>query len=184
MNSIKELLEDYPVIAAVKDDKFAQALSSPVHVVFYLSADLLTVEERIGAAHAAGKKLLIHLDLAEGIGKDQSGLAFLKKCKADGVISTRAQLVRLSREQGLFTVQRFFALDSQGVQSIDGILENCRPNMIEIMPGVVHKVTERLNKKGHAVIAGGLIETKADVTAALNAGAIAISTGKAELWSV
>ncbi|MCQ2448652.1 MAG: glycerol-3-phosphate responsive antiterminator [Clostridia bacterium] len=184
MNVITESLKDYPIIAAVKDDKFAAALTSPANVVFYLSADLLTVQERIRAAHDAGKLLLVHLDLAEGIGKDASGVKFLKQCGVDGIISTRANLIRAARESGLFAVQRFFALDSQGVQSIDGILENCRPNMIEVMPGVVYKVIERLNRKGHSVIAGGLLETKTDVTDALKAGAFAISTGKTDLWSV
>ncbi|MFQ8953550.1 MAG: glycerol-3-phosphate responsive antiterminator [Oscillospiraceae bacterium] len=33
------------------------------------------------------------------------------------------------------------------------------------------------------VIAGGLIETKQEVTAALSANAIAVSTGKKELWN-
>jgi glycerol uptake operon antiterminator len=34
------------------------------------------------------------------------------------------------------------------------------------------------------VIAGGLVETKAEVTAALKAGAMAVSTGKPALWSM
>ncbi len=184
MKKIFASLQDYPVIAAVKDDKFAQALSSPVHVVFYLNADLLTVAEHIRTAHQAGKSVLVHLDLAEGIGKDASGVRFLRQCDVDGIISTRANLIRLAHEQDLFTVQRFFALDSLGVQSIDSILENCRPDMIEIMPGVVYRVIERLSRKGHSVIAGGLVETKSDVTDALTAGACAVSTGKTALWSV
>lgn len=32
------------------------------------------------------------------------------------------------------------------------------------------------------VIAGGLIQSKAEVTDALNCGAIAVSTGQAQLW--
>ena len=184
METVVQALSEYPVIAAVKDDTFLQAMSSPVGVVFYLSADLLTVKEKIAAAHEAGKLLLVHLDLAVGIGRDESGLKYLKNCGVDGIISTRANLIRMSKDLELFTVQRFFALDSQGVQSIDGILENSRPAMIEIMPSAVHKVIERLCRKGNSVIAGGLIETKTDVTDALKAGAFAISTGKPELWDI
>ncbi len=184
MKSIFETLSDYPIISAVKDDKFLSAVSSPANVIFYLSADLMTVEEKIETAHNAQKLILVHLDLADGIGKDKSGLHFLKESGVDGIISTRANLIRIAREQGLFTVQRFFALDSQGVQSIDGILENSKPDMIEIMPGVVPRIIERLCKKDNSVIAGGLIETKTDVTDALKAGAFAISTGKPELWNI
>lgn len=184
MNTVSKVLDEYPIIAAVKDDKFSQAIVSPAGVIFYLSADLLSVKERTVQAHQSGKLILVHLDLAIGIGKDESGLKYLKQCGIDGVISTRANLIRTAKEQGLFTVQRFFALDSQGVAGIDGILENSRPDMIEIMPGVVTRVIERLSHKGNSVIAGGLIETKSDITEALKAGAFAISTGKAELWSV
>lgn len=184
MGAVIDALSEYPIIAAVKDEKFLQAVSSPVGVIFYLSADLLTVKECIDKAHKAGKLLLVHLDLADGIGKDESGLKYLKQCGVDGIISTRANLIRIAKELGFFTVQRFFALDSQGVQSIDGILENSKPDMLEIMPGVVHKVIERLYRKGNSVIAGGLIETKTDVTDALKAGAFAISTGKPELWNI
>lgn len=182
METIFDALADNPIVASFKGGNLSQALSSPVKVIFNLNADLLTVKEHIDMAHDADKFMLVHLDLANGIGKDESGLKYLKQCGVDGIISTRAGLIRTAKEQGLFTVQRFFALDSQGVQSISGILENSKPDMIEIMPGVVHKVIERLCNKGYSVIAGGLIEKKQDITDALKAGAFAISTGKQELW--
>ena len=37
---------------------------------------------------------------------------------------------------------------------------------------------------GFAVIIGGLIETKQEITNAIRSGAVAVSTGKAELWSM
>lgn len=59
-------LEQNPVIAAIGDDKWEAALVSPVKVLFYLSADILTVKQRIDRAHEAGKLVLIHVDTAEG----------------------------------------------------------------------------------------------------------------------
>ena len=55
---------------------------------------------------------------------------------------------------------------------------------MEIMPGVIPKVIERLAKGKIPVIAGGLIETKAEITTALGSGATAISTGRPELWEL
>ena len=63
-------MECNPVIAAVRDDKWDAALASPADVLFYLSAELMSIEKRIAQAHDAGKALFIHMDLAEGIGKD------------------------------------------------------------------------------------------------------------------
>ena len=60
-----ECLEDNPVIAAISDDKWDDALKSPVQVLFYLSANLLTVKDKIQQAHDADKIVMVHIDLAE-----------------------------------------------------------------------------------------------------------------------
>lgn len=182
MSEIIACLEQNPVIAAISDDKWQKALESPVQVIFYMSADLLTIEERVKQAHAAGKYVMVHLDLASGIGKDRTGIRYLAKCGADGVISTKGQLIRWAKEQGLFTIQRFFAVDSSGAESIGEMFRNTNPHLMEIMPGVVTKVIKHYTDSGMPVIAGGLIQTKSEVTDALSAGATAVSTGKPELW--
>ena len=182
MHKIISCLEENPVVAAIGDSKWEQALESPAQMIFYLSANLLTVEEKVRQAHGAGKYVMVHLDLAEGIGRDRSGIQFLAQCGVDGIISTKAQLIRLAKEQGLITVQRFFALDSKGMESIEEMLRSTNPHLMEIMPGVIGKAIRRFRKSGIAVIAGGLIETKQEVTDALGAGATAVSTGQKELW--
>lgn len=177
-------LECNPVIAAVTDEKWQAALESPAQVIFYLSANLLTVKEQVEEAHRAGKYVMVHMDLAEGIGKDRAGMRYLAQCGVDGVISTKAQQIRYAKEQGLITIQRFFALDSKGMESIEEMLRNTNPHLMEIMPGVIGKAILRFRKSGIPVIAGGLIETKQEVTVALGAGATAVSTGQQKLWYI
>ncbi len=181
-NELIECMERAPVIAAVRQEQWAAVLESPVEVIFHLRANIMTVQKCIEDAHARDKKILIHIDLAEGIGKDKSGIEYLVKCGVDGIISTRAQLIRIARDMGIPAVQRFFALDSQGLDSISDMLENYPPDLIEIMPGALTKVIERFSNGSIPVIAGGLIENKAEVTGAINSGAAAVSTGKKELW--
>ena len=181
---LQDRLDGCPIIAAIRDDRWEAALSSPAEVLFYLECNLMTVEQRIRQAHDAGKSVFIHVDLSEGIGKDRTGLAYLANCGADGIISTKAQLIRTAKDLGLLTVQRFFALDSQGMGSVLEMLKNTNPHVMEIMPGVIPKVIERLAKGKIPVIAGGLIETKAEITTALRSGATAISTGRPELWEL
>ena len=184
MSNIIACLECNPVIAAIADDKWQQALKSPAQVVFYMSANLLTIAEKIQQAHAAGKYIFVHLDLAEGIGKDRTGIRFLVQRGVDGILTTKGQLIRHVREQGLFAVQRFFAVDSAGTEGIGDVFRSTNPNLIEIMPGVVTKVIRTCADSGIPVIAGGLLQTKAEVTEALGAGATAISTGNPELWYI
>ena len=175
-------LECNPVIAAVQDDKWEEALKSPVQIIFHLSANILRIEQTVQQAHDAGKYIFIHLDLAEGIGRDRSGINFLARHGVDGIVSTKGQLIRYAKEQGLVTVQRFFALDSKGMESIEEMLKNTNPHLMEIMPGVIGKAITKFSSGPIPVIAGGLIQTKQEVTDALGCGATAISTGKDALW--
>ena len=184
MQKIFESFRTHPVIAAVGEDKWEAALQSPVSVIFYMSANLLTIRQRVQQAHQAGKYIMIHLDLAEGIGKDRTGIRFLAGCGVDGILSTKGQLIRFAREQQLFTVQRFFAVDSSGADSIGELMRNATPHILEIMPGVVTKVIRRYSEGGVPVIAGGLIQTAQEVQEALAAGAKAVSTGAPMLWKL
>ncbi len=181
---LRERLECFPIIAAIRDDRFQAALASPAEILFYLSADLLTVRERIRQAHQADKVIFVHLDLAEGLGRDRSGLAYLANAGVDGIISTKGPIIRMARELGLLTVHRFFALDSQGMDSLQEMLHTTAADFMEIMPGVIPKILRRFSSGHIPVIAGGLIETKQEITAALGSGALAISTGCPKLWDV
>lgn len=176
------MLEDFPVIAAVQENKFQAALESPVDVIFCLEPHLLSIRERAEQAHQVGKLLFVHLAMAVGIGQDREGLRYLAQCGVDGIISTKGHIIRMAKEQGFLTVQRFFALDSQGVSMIEDTLKTNVPHFIEIMPGLIPKLIKRFSGGPIPVIAGGLIETRQEVTAALGSGALAISTGCKELW--
>ena len=182
LSEIIDCLEQNPVIAAIRDDGWEAALASPAQVLFYLSADLLTVRQRIIQAHTVQKYILVHMDLAEGIGKDRTGVRFLAQCGVDGIISTRAQVIRFAKEQDLLAVQRFFALDTKGMESIDDMLRTSCPHLMEIMPGVIGKAIRRFSSGSIPVIAGGLVQTKGEVTEALGCGATAVSTGERSLW--
>ncbi len=184
LQEIKDCFERSPVIAAVQNNQLEQALASPVEIIFDLKASLLGIQESIKKVHSAGKKIFVHIDLADGIGKDKIGVEYLANLGVDGIISTRAQLIRYANEVGLVTVQRFFALDRKGVESMHDMLESANPDLIEIMPGIASKIINRFVQNGIPIIAGGLIETKQEVTEALKNGAEAISTGKKELWYI
>ena len=172
------------IIAAVRNgDELMCAVESGVGMIFHLSPDIMSLEGDVDKVHSAGKKIFIHIDLAEGIGKDKLGLEYSKRCGVDGIISTRNNMIRFARESGLFTVQRFFIVDSHSIDTTVESLKMSKPDMIEIMPGVAPKIIRQIKEKINiTVIAGGLIETKNEVSEALNNGANAISTGKVELW--
>ena len=62
-------------------------------------------------------------------------------------------------------------------------LEHTRPDVIEILPGVMPKILRRITGFTRIpVIAGGLISDKEDILAALDAGAAAISATDPQIW--
>ena len=174
-----------PVIAAVRTkEELLKAFSSEAEVIFYLTADIMTLASEVKAAHDAGKKLFVHIDLAEGIGKDKCGLLYAKSLGIDGVISTRVNIIKMARELGLVTVQRFFIVDSRSVDTTVEAIKASKPDMVEVMPGVITKIISRLcTEVDMPVIAGGLIEEKSEIISALRHGAAAVSVGKCKLWN-
>ena len=182
---MNELFKEKKIIAATRtDEEFALALLSDTEIIFDLCADILTLTKKIKSAHDACKRLFIHIDLAEGIGRDKSGIMLLKKMGIDGIISTKVNLIKLARETGLCTVQRFFIVDSKSVHTTVESVRSSRPDMIEIMPATVGKVISRLSRDlPIPIIAGGLIERADEAKNAIECGAAAVSTGQTSLWN-
>lgn len=172
------------IIAAVRtDEDFEAVLSSDLEKIFMLDSNILTVEFIIKKAHEAGKKVFIHIDFAEGIGKDKYGLMFLKQCGVDGIISTRTNIIKLAKEVGLYSVQRFFIVDSHSVKTTVESVRVSKADMIEVMPCTVTKVIARLKQTlDMPIIAGGLIESYDDINAALENGAGFVSTSDKAFW--
>lgn len=181
-----DLLEQSPVLPAVKDeDALPRALRCESRVVFLLGGDLLSIRRWIGLTHEAGKQAAVHLDLVGGLAPREVAVDWLQQQGADGIISTRPHLIRRGRELGLLTVLRVFAIDSKAVGNLQKETEMVTPDVIEILPGTLPRVIERLSKKIPVpLIAGGLMTDKSDIVSALQAGALCASTSDEELWEV
>jgi glycerol uptake operon antiterminator len=178
-------LQRRPIIAAVRDeDSLRVALEGPSTVLFLLSATLLNIEQIVHRIRREERAVFVHLDLVEGLSKDQHGVHWLaEKARPTGVISTRGSLLNAARSMSMATVQRVFLLDSQSVRTGLESVHSTRPDVVEvlpgILPGVIAEVAGRLQKP---VIAGGMITTIEACCAALRAGAHAVSTSDQRLW--
>ncbi len=180
-------LQRNPVVAAVSDlSRLGAVIRSPSEVVFLLRGSILTLPEAVQEVQAAGKAVFLHLDLIEGFSRDSVALEYIKQeIRPEGVITTRANLVKQAAAAGLEAVQRVFMLDSLSLETAIKSLKATRPHAVELLPGIVPRVVERVGRETRLpVIAGGLIESKEDVIAALKAGALGISTTKEDLWYI
>lgn len=182
-----DLLAEGPVIAAVKDDQgLTAALESDVSVIFLLASDILTVGDMAARAHRVGKRVFVHLDLVDGLATREIAADFIaRNTAADGIISTKDSLIKRGRDLGLVSVRRVFLLDSMALTSIERHLSQDSSDLIEVLPGLMPKIIRRLTAVvSKPIIAGGLISDKEDVTGALSAGAIAVSTTNPAVWNM
>ena len=180
-----ELLAAGPVIAAVKDEEgLAQALESDVSVLFLLYGDILTIRDTAERVREAGKRVFVHLDLIDGLAAREISADFVaRSTSADGVISTKAALTRRARELGLVAIQRIFLLDSMALKNVERHFSRESADLVEVLPGLMPKIIRRLcGTTGRPTIASGLHTDKEDVTGALGAGAVAVSSTNPAVW--
>lgn len=174
------------IIPAVKDPAaLTRTLELEQQVIFLLCGDICQISAMIDTLHRAGKYAVVHADLIGGLGSKEVAADFLRSCGADGVISTRPQIVKRGGELGMFTVLRFFVLDSLSLRSVEKSAAAVGPDVVEILPGIMPRIIRRLTKSlPMPLLCGGLIEEKSDVLEALGAGALAISSTREEVWTL
>lgn len=179
------LLRQTPVIPAVKTrESLAKSLSRGGMIVFILFGDVMDISGIVSRVRDAGKLAFVHADLVEGLASRDIAVDFIaKNARADGVISTKPNLIRRAKALELLTVQRFFVLDSLSLQGIGKHFPLENADAVEILPGAMPKVVAKIASISSVpVIAGGLINDREDASAALAAGAVAVSTSNTELW--
>lgn len=175
-----------PVIAAVKDDEGVEAcIKNDIRVVFVLYGEVGTICDIVDRLKEAEKTVLVHMDLINGLAVREESVRFIKRyTKADGIISTKPDLIKCAKELGLSTVFRVFVIDSK---ALEGMRHHGTEyaDLIEILPGIMPRIVRRVVSHTKVpVIAGGLISEKEDVIQALDAGAIAISTTNKSVWEM
>jgi len=187
LSDIISRIYENPIIAALRrEEDLPDALKSNVNVIFILHADIFNINHLVDSIKSAGKRALIHIDFLEGLGRDDKALDYIVEVvKPDGIISTRNTQIKHAMDKGIFTIQRFFLVDSMSFDTTIKSLHSLKPDMIEILPGVMPSVVKRIaSHVSLPIIVGGLIDSKEDIISALNAGAIGTSVGKKELWEL
>ena len=187
MNQIfYDTIMENPVIAAVKDeDGVLNCMQKDINVVFVLFGELTTISDIVDRLKAAGKIVIVHLDLIGGLAVREESVRFIKQyTKADGIISTKPDMIKYAKELGLYTIFRIFVIDSKAFNAISHHAISSA-DLIEILPGIMPRIIQKFSQKTHVpIIAGGLISEKEDVINALDAGAIAISSTNQQVWNM
>ncbi len=183
---LKELIAAEKVIMAVRDEKsLAAAINSDKSVVFLLRSNIITAPEVVRKCRKAGKVVFIHLDLMEGIGKDETALKFIAdEVRPDGVITTKPQICSAATSAGLKVVFRVFLVDSQSLETANKTAARLKPTAVEVMPALMPSVISKMSENIPVLIAGGMVSREEEVRQALGSGALAVSTSAENLWKM
>lgn len=181
----REAIEDSPVIAAVNSfDSLQKALTCDSRIIFILFGDICNIADIVDRIKASGKIAMVHIDLITGLAPKEIAVDFIHQCtKADGIISTKPALIKYASKLSLYTVLRFFVIDSLAYSSIEKQLQNVKPDVVELLPALMPRILTRICKNIKIpVITGGLISDKEDVISMLSAGAVCVSSTSQNTW--
>ena len=174
------LLRQNPVIAAVKDNASPQlAIDSECQFISVLYGNICTISNIVKRLRTPGNMLLFMLICWKARQIKKSLFSFWKLVteEADGIISTKASMLKAARAEGfsvfiacLLLIQfRFTTLISKLRNRIRIVLGSCRA----VCPKCWSWVTEKIRQP---LIAGGLVCDEEDARNAINAGVVALST--------
>ena len=186
MSKFVNLLNGRPVIPGIKRaEDLEAAMQSSCSVVFLLYGNLMNIEENIRKLKLAGKTVFVNIDLIDGFSGKQSVLDYMRaRTQADGIVSSKATLLRYARSIGFLTILRIFAIDSQSYDNIPKQLELSRANALNIVPGWAKLVAWASQDVDLPIIAAGLICDEEDGRKCLRAGAAAICSTNRAVWEM
>lgn len=181
-------IESNPIIAAVKDmDGLHKAVKiDSIRIIFILFGDVCNIVQIVDEIKENNKVAMVHIDLIVGLSAKDISVDFIKKnTKADEIITTKPNLIKRAKELSLYTVLRFFLIDSMALENVFKSQNNVNPDIIEILPGVMPKIIKRISKQIKCpLIAGGLITDKEDIMDALSSGAVCVSSTNQDTWKM
>ncbi|KIL50556.1 hypothetical protein KP77_19310 [Jeotgalibacillus alimentarius] len=172
-----------PAIHSMKD--FDKMLKYSFEYGVFLDLHVGMLKSVFAYANQHDKKMFLHMDLIQGLSNDEYAAEYIcQTVKPYGIISTRKNVIKRARELNVKAIQRTFVIDSNAFKRSVEQIRHSDPDYIELLPGVIPKMIERLKEEtGKPIIAGGLIDHHDEVFSALDAGASAITTSSKELWS-
>ncbi|MDM8239561.1 glycerol-3-phosphate responsive antiterminator [Pseudoflavonifractor phocaeensis] len=184
-DSLLRCFEDNPVILGMTSwDEFPLVKENESEIVFTLFGTVSNICQIVQDLKKAGKIVFVNVDMVDGLASKNSVVDFIKQSMADGIVSSKPHLLRYARENGLFTIHRFFILDSTSWRSIGKQLEISKADIINITPGWTKVISWTAELYDTPIISSGLVCDKTTAIDNLKAGAISICTTNHDVWKL
>ncbi|UVI32894.1 glycerol-3-phosphate responsive antiterminator [Paenibacillus spongiae] len=180
-------LEAHRMIASIKEPKHIEIALAHRHRlsgVFLLTGHIGVVKGYVDVFKEHQLPVFLHLEKIGGLSTDFYGLDYLAKAiKPTGIITTKTNVVKTAMKMGLLTIQRFFLIDTEGLENISKSLCQVEPDIVEVMPARIPEMLRMVKAfTPLPILTGGLLFEQGQAIECLNNGAVAVTTSKPELW--
>lgn len=171
-----------PAITNIKDLEYFLTLDHDTCVV--MSIHVSMIQRVVDRCKARDKKVWLHLDLIPGLSSDEYGAEFaIQSFNVDGIVSTKAPAIKAAKKKKVTAIYRVFLIDTASMNRSLARIEELKPDYIEFLPALAHKILPLIQKRIDVpVIGGGLIQTKQDMQECFDSGMVAVTVSKTNLW--
>ena len=185
--SLVDVLSQYQIIPVIDDrTRFQAALVVSAHnAVVIRHCDLFEIKPLCQQSSHQGYQLYINTDHMNGIYPDVVGLQHLiDEFSISGIISTNPKVLALGKTLGLETIFHIFVADITGLASAIDLADPTSIDLFDVSPVlVVPSIASLLaTMLPRPFIASGLISTRRQVQAVIEAGALGVAVSQPELW--
>jgi len=179
-------IENNPIMLGITNtDEFFKVKMNPSKVVCILFGNISNILELIQILKSMKKIVFVNIDMISGLSSKNSVIDFLlSNTNVEGIISTKPHLLKYAKQKGLFTIHRFFILDSSSWRNIESQIKISNADIINITPGWTKVIKWTVSKYKQPVLASGLVCDKTTVIESLKAGAIAICSTNHDVWDL
>ncbi len=180
-----DIFKRNPIIAACEVNHLKTAIESAAGSIIYMNGDLNEMVSRTFKNFCRQKPIFIHMDLLKGLNGDRESLSFIRKYVGPyGIVTTKSNIIKSAKKEGLATIQRVFLIDTKSFHnSLEAISQN-KPDCVEIMPAIAPSIVKNYKQSlPIPIILGGLISEEHQITEAFRHGAAAVSLSKNDLWN-
>lgn len=175
----------FPIIYNIKDINRVIGSSSNT-VLLGRVLNILNIKRVVRYIKESGKLVIVDIDLIGGMSNEKYAVGFIaKEVGADGIISTHGETILNAKRENLISILKIFTYDEHSIDSAVKVINFCKPNIIEALPGVaVPYFIGNLRKHTDAPVnASGFLGDKlSEVAKLIKLGASAIHTGNPKLW--
>ncbi len=180
-----QMIKQNPKIAAINNNKDLESvIEANNKVIFVLYGTINTISDIVNTLKEAGKIVIINVDFIEGLSSREVSVDFIcETTQADGIISSKAKLVKAASLKNTLALQRVFVTDSKSFRTIPKQLKNSQADIVDVQPGAAPKVLKWVQESVDVpIIASGLVCEEEDIQNALEAGAIGVSSTNRVIW--